>query len=1683
MSQKDGDSLLLVPSNDVTKAKEITTVTFVETSPKQQDLCTNLDTCDEHDQGKPEQQALPEFREVAVEIAHGTGNCRSQGCVSETPGLPEPDTQISDGARYVTRVSEPSSVMCGGDVAAHSTAQSRRVECPFKQNCGDCISGEADGTLPDANPSESGEDKGVMLCGERAKFGTKAVPRPVHEVPIFLVKSASGRDCWDKRSCFMTNAQEPGFGIQTFAGLASLDSEPTRNTGLDPRYFDLSPTNQSRQLEDLDLKSLSDLHKFIGDERKRVPMDLVVPSRMGSVMLTTLIDSGATCSVLSSRKWQQIHRDNPGLTLVSTSERVHLASGAEQPILGKVVAEIELAGQFYMHQFLVMETMEEAILGIDFLAMHEAECDWSRGVLRLRGKEVEACRQYSLGDGRKRRLTLADKLVLPPNSHTIARVVVQHHCPSDNPDWAMSISAPQLAIKTGVVIGRAVVDGHAEMVPVPILNPQSESVTLSAATTVGWLEPVEYVGCAPSEHGEPDPENETGRLEMYACDQDETPLAGTHAKVSTLCHPKDESMGRGDVTDSSPVSQEESGDAIVPRHLQALYAATLQEIGSGEQSKKLAKFLDQHQHVFAKNPEDLGRTSVVQHHIDTGDHPPIKQRPRRIPIHKREIVEQEIQKMLAKGVIEPCDGPWSSPIVLVAKKDGSARVCVDFRQLNSVTKKTAYPLVRIEDNLDALQGAKWYSTLDLLAGFWQVEVAPQDREKTAFSVGGAGLWSYTTMPMGLCGAPGTFQRLMEHVLAGLQWNIALLYLDDIIVFSQTFDQHLQRLGMVLTRLQEAGLKLKPSKCVLLKKRVEFLGHIVSEQGVEVDPKKVDKVKEWPVPENLTQVRSFLGLCAYYRRFIPDFSKVAKPLTMLSEKDVSFSWQEPQQKAFEHLKRLLTSTPVLAYPKEGCPYILDTDASNVGIGAVLSQVQNGEERVIAYASKTLNRAQRNYCVTRRELLAIVEFVRYFHHYLYGAPFLVRTDHAALYWLLRKNEPDGQMARWLETLQVYDMKVEHRPGKKHGNADAMSRCQHGCRDTDNVTVQPGTQATLTELTERAKTEFPYQPPKVMVLDGDHCAGPPVATEHIRPVLTRRQAKHAKEKALEEQDLGLSKLFDSTTELTLSGGAKATHSEPARVDRKVKLPNNDKGKPLRPRKEGPPQIYSPEDGTKNTETIETDKGLPKHLNLVDDIVDKQRIVEFLQQEVPDQWTTESIAFMQAHDKDLALIRSWLSEGRAPDWQEIAQENAIVKSWWMRLEQLYLSTNGVLYMKWETNQAKSELSHKIVVTPPMQAPILRALHDSRTAAHLGRAKTIDRLKRSGYYWLGMVAYAIRWVKACRVCAAKKNPKHNKRTPLQNYRVGSVGDRYSCDLCGPFSPPTKRGKRWIFTVTDWFTRYTMAYSLRHATAEEVARCLHEFMCEFGIPLELYSDNGRNLDGLVIRELCSLFGVTKLSTVAYKPSSNGITERENAVIKTMLTSLVDAKAQNWDIILPSCMAAYRSVCHRTLQEAPFDMMFGRSMRLPLDALIGPPPEVEYEPKSPSEYVQDLMDGMKVVHDAVSKHVGGLYTYQKKAYDRHVKPQEYKVGQLVWLRIYPCTVGRSKSLQRHWDEAWVVIKQISKIHFKIQKTPNGSAKVVHSDRMKPHHGPIVNAATKRLWLSLQPAADLVDRLAVCRHTNE
>ena len=324
-------------------------------------------------------------------------------------------------------------------------------------------------------------------------------------------------------------------------------------------------------------------------------------------------------------------------------------------------------------------------------------------------------------------------------------------------------------------------------------------------------------------------------------------------------------------------------------------------------------------------------------------------------------------------------------MVIVNKKDGSPRFCLDYRKLNAATKKDAFPLPRIDDALDQLAFRKYFCALDLASGYFQLPMHQKDSHKTAF-ITHEGLYEWLVLPMGLANSPATFQRCMAQVLKGLIPNSCLAYLDDIIVFGNDFQDTMRNLELVLDRLRQANLKLKPKKCRVFQSEVAYLGHIVSQQGIQTDPKKVESVKNWPTPTDAKDVRSFLGIASYYRKFIPNFTTIASCLTRLTEKDVKFQWGDEEIKSFEELKQHLISSPILSFPMDKGRFIVDTDASNFGIGAVLSQIQNGQEKVIAYASKSLSKSQRRYCTTKRELLAVVHFLGVtFHHYLIGEEF--------------------------------------------------------------------------------------------------------------------------------------------------------------------------------------------------------------------------------------------------------------------------------------------------------------------------------------------------------------------------------------------------------------------------------------------------------------------------------------------------------------------------------------------------------------------------------------------------------------------------------------------------------------------------------------------------------------------------
>ena len=469
---------------------------------------------------------------------------------------------------------------------------------------------------------------------------------------------------------------------------------------------------------------------------------------------------------------------------------------------------------------------------------------------------------------------------------------------------------------------------------------------------------------------------------------------------------------------------------------------------SRKEKEQLKSFLWQEKDTFSRSDFDIGCFKGFKHTIDTGNERPYRETLRRHNPKTREEIKALVDEMLHHGIIQPSFSPWSSAPVLVQKKSGGKRFAVDFRGLNSRTIKDSFPLPQIADALDCFAGSSRFSCLDLTQGFWQIELDESSRAKTAFSTP-QGFYEFRRLAFGLCNAPSSFSRAMACCLEGLNWEIALCFLDDIIVFSRTFEEHLTRLRKVLSRLREYNLKLKPKKCKFLQSSVSYLGHVVSAEGISADPKKIDSIQNWTRPSTATQVRSFLGLAQYYRRFVKNFSSVAAPLfECYKAGDRKITWGDAQESAFLQIKECLSSPPVMCHPDFDRDFIVDTDASSVGIGCVLSQMVDGRERVIAYQSHKFSRAEKKWSTTDREFFALIMACRLFKSYLYGRRFTLRTDHQALIGLLNKaKEMTGKLARWWCELSLYNYSLVYRPGTAHGNADGLSRQPQFEEEGDN------------------------------------------------------------------------------------------------------------------------------------------------------------------------------------------------------------------------------------------------------------------------------------------------------------------------------------------------------------------------------------------------------------------------------------------------------------------------------------------------------------------------------------------------------------------------------------------------------------------------------------------------------------
>ncbi|CAG2197363.1 unnamed protein product [Mytilus edulis] len=722
----------------------------------------------------------------------------------------------------------------------------------------------------------------------------------------------------------------------------------------------------------------------------------LIPVYFGGIKIKALLDTGSTISAINEKTFFKTKFANNRL-LRSDIKQIVGAGGATYPVKGQIKLNFEINGVVLSQKFYIIPALRHSmILGTDFCKEKSVCLNWNTNKLSLIKNSVTInVIRVTPGFARVYR-----KSLIPPNTMMNVCVRLSHALPQRN-----YLLEPLKNLKYNFLTAKCLIRNRNNKCYLQILNPTNEVITLRSGLILATMNDVD-----------------TGNI--FTLDNDKTVKSMNLEQTNSDQKDIQFDLSKADLTD--------------------------------QQKQKLNLFLNQNRNVFATNLKELGKTDVYKHKINTGNAPPVKSRPYRTSPAAKQEIQKQVEELLKYDIIEPSKSEYSSPIVLVKKKDNTWRLCIDFRSLNKQSILQQHPLPRLDDVFDAIgqSNAKIYSRLDLTMAYYQMPMDEHSKHKTAF-ITHDNLYQFKRMPYGLNNACQSFQSLMTQVLRGLTWKHCLVYVDDVIIWSEDFDSHLQHLDLIFQRLKQANLKLRPNKCDFAKSEILYLGHIISKEGIKVDTSKTKAVETFPIPNNQHDVRSFLGLCNYYRKFVKSYAKIASPLNRLLTKDTPFKWTTDCQNAFETLKEALTSTPVLNFPNFNKPFIVSCDASGSAIGYILSQIGDDEkEHVIGYGGRALTPTEKNYTVTEQEMLALVSAVAYFHVYLATNKFTIYTDHKALTWLQTIKHTNSRLIRWALKLQEYNFDVIHRMGSRNQHCDALSR-----RNYEKQTDQP---KVLTEVT---------------------------------------------------------------------------------------------------------------------------------------------------------------------------------------------------------------------------------------------------------------------------------------------------------------------------------------------------------------------------------------------------------------------------------------------------------------------------------------------------------------------------------------------------------------------------------------------------------------------------------------------
>ena len=1353
-----------------------------------------------------------------------------------------------------------------------------------------------------------------------------------------------------------------------------------------------------------------------------------------------LLDTGAAVSLMTVAQLRDLQKGSERME--HTREQIRGVDGSTITPRGAQRFYVEFGSVRRLVRFLVVERAPcGMLLGMDVLGNLRASIMLGEGELRVSGQRISV--NWRRPEGSEREVRAARNVQLAPRALTLVplegkflgREIVIERSPA----------AEEELEKVGVFVPKeAVYHVHKGKVCAAVLNTGNDQLLLRAGQPIG------------------------------------VSRAWDNARpVGTLTPGGQQSASPGSVQKEALEEKGVISEADIEERV-----AKMGHL-SDRQRQEVRALLRQFRPWLVTDLAEGGKSKLEPLDIKTTDDTPVNHRGRRFSPAELEIAHREVEKTDAAGVTEQSRSAWNAPILIIPKKDGTMRFCVDFRRLNVKAVVEHYPMPRIDEMLEQLGKARWFSTLDAASGYHQVPLTPESREKTAFSVPGVGHRQFVGVPLGWVNAPAHFQRCMELALRGLTWEVCLVYIDDILIYTETFEQHVEALSAVLGRLREVNLKLKWKKCKLFQTEVTFLGHVVGPDGIRPDPEKTRAIAGMKRPRNGSEVRRFLGLVNHFRTFIPSMGLVAAPLYDLTSKSTKWSWGEAEEAAFQRLKDALVKEPILAHPDMSKPFIIQADGAGglarewtaengmkkAAVGGALLQQKDGREVVVAYASQALRPRVGGWHATELELTAAHILVKRWRHFVHGRKFLLRTDHQPLQGLLGDKaathpfeEPGSRVTALVLKLAMYlpGMKVEWVPGKKNAVADALSRPPVVAAAALAPAVAAAGEGPAADTQQRWQDQVAARAPemKYVAVPGDgnclfHAIGKAVGKpgEEVRAAVVD-QLKQSPLIELWAEQLGL--------DMTGDGRKKALRTvkaEAAKYGRSGVY--GDHRCVVAASKAFSARIHVVAPEPRLDVVVEWDDYRPAPAKKEREIwlawngrVDEGGHFDaLLHDEAQETERRQELAKAQREDSDLCEVIFYLENKIVP--KDGARAEGVVR----QASHMGLEDDGVLYNYWMAAAGDAVTCKQLAVPAgEWRRKLIEQYHGKFLGGHTGAEKMLLML-RARYWWPSMSADVKQFVRTCHVC-------QERATPTQRYGLlkpiepGGKWEHVFIDFVQDM-PESAEGYRHALVMVDGCSKEVRTWPTKEVSAEAaVEGIVRRVLLRGDYPRIISSDQASAFKSELMRMLTERCGMAHVLSTPYHPQSHGQVERMIREVRRLLSVYISAHQRDWPAYLDHVEYRLLVTPSATTGYSPFFILRGYEPLLPVDQELAGTYAMQemrayFSPEDKAALARRL-EAWAAIGADVKKNILERQSHQKEQFDKTHKPADAALGmgKRVMLEVetlaYP---GASPKLARPWKGPYVVVQERGDLNRLIQHEKNKEdVQEVHIQRLKPYLSP-------------------------------